>query len=125
MEQPVACYGVPPSVGSLPLEVGQAPARLLDEDERRREVPGVELRFEHRFSGALGHQRVAPEVAEPTVAPGGTDDGIETALLADGGEGGARGVEDLSVLELRDLRHAQASLTGPGAAPTHGMPALV
>src|SRR5436190_21918081 len=51
------------------LEVGRAPACLLDEEHRRRGVPGRQLDLDHRLTGALGDQRVAPEVAEPAFPP--------------------------------------------------------
>ena len=50
-----------------------------DEDQRCRQIPGVELRFEHGFSGALGDERIPPEVTEAAVAPGAADDRVEPA----------------------------------------------
>ncbi len=98
---------------------------VLDEDEGRGQVPGIELRLEHRLAGALGHERITPEVTESAIAPGRADDGIEPPLLAGSGECRARGIEDLGVLEARNLRDAQAPLARPGATTAHGVPALV
>ena len=51
------------------VEVRRPAAGLLDEDQRRRGVPGREADLDHRLGGALGDERVAPEVAEPALAP--------------------------------------------------------
>src|SRR5438552_1410607 len=50
-------------------EVRHPTARLLDEDERRGEVPCPDVDLDHSLGGALGKQRVAPEVAEAALAP--------------------------------------------------------
>ena len=47
MEQAVARHRISPGIGSTTLEVGQPSARLLDENQWRGEIPGVELRFDH------------------------------------------------------------------------------
>ena len=65
-----------------PCEVGHPPTGLLDHDRRRGEVPAVRPDLDHRLGGALGDQRVAPEVAEAPVAPGRPDQGIEARRLA-------------------------------------------
>ena len=51
------------------LEVRRASAGLLDEDHRRGGVPRRQLDLDHRLGGALGQQRIAPEVAEAALAP--------------------------------------------------------
>src|SRR3981081_3347940 len=77
MEQAVGCQGISTLVGAPSAEVGQASAGLLHDDQRCGEVPGVELRLEHRLTDALGDQRVAPEIAEAAVTPGRAGHGIE------------------------------------------------
>ena len=62
---------------SRAVEVGQAAAGLLDDDERRGEVPGRWPDLDHRLRGALGHQRVPPEVAEAALAPDVAEQRVE------------------------------------------------
>src|SRR3984893_19175278 len=116
MEQAVSGYRVPAVVGSPSGEVGQASPGLLHDDERRREIPGIELRFEHRLAGAFSHQRVAPEIAEAAIPPRRAGHGVKAAFLADRNERRARGVEDLGILKLRDHRDLEPTLARPGAA---------
>ena len=44
---------------------------------RRGHVPAVHPGLEHRLGGALGDERVAPEVAEAALAPAGVEEGVE------------------------------------------------
>ena len=67
---PLVARNVPAVDRAPAVEVGHPAAGLLDEHERRRDVPGLETDLDHRLGGALGHERVAPEVAEAAVAPG-------------------------------------------------------
>ena len=72
-----------PGVDGPPaLEVGHAAAGLLDEDDRRRGVPGLEPDLDHRLGRALGDQRVAPEVAEAALAPDVVEQGLEARARA-------------------------------------------
>src|SRR5439155_14714979 len=118
------CQRISAGVGPTSLEIGDASAGLLHDDRWRRQVPGVELRLDHRLAGAFGDQRVAPEVPEPAVAPRSIDHAIEGALLAHGFERRARGVEDLRVPELRDPGYVESPLSRPGAAAAGRVPAL-
>src|SRR6266508_4435683 len=46
-------------------EVGEAPARLLDEDLHRRHIPGLEVHLDVDLGLARGHEPVAVVVTEP------------------------------------------------------------
>src|SRR5271157_864574 len=48
---------------------GEASAGLLHDHQRRRPVPRMRARLQHRLGRALGHEHVAPEVAEAPLAP--------------------------------------------------------
>src|SRR5207247_1802415 len=124
VEQAIAGNRASARVRPSSLEVGDSPAGLFHDDRWRRQVPGVELRLDHRLAGAFGHQRIPPEVAEAPVAPGPIDDAIEGALLAHGFERRARRVEDLRVRELRDPGYVESPLSRPGASAAGRVPAL-
>src|SRR6187397_930081 len=60
-----------------PVEIGHPPAGLLDEDDGRRGIPAVEPDLDHRLGCSLGQERVAPEVAEATLAPDVLEEPVE------------------------------------------------
>ena len=89
----------PPAV-----EVGDPAAGLLDQDERRGHVPGRQLDLDHGLGGALGQQRVAPEVTEAAIPPD---------LAEEAGEARRPG---------RDLAGRGPSRTRPGHRPASVIP---
>ena len=112
-------------------EVGDHASRLLDEDERRGQVPGVHADLDHRLGGALSHESVTPEVAEAAVAPGAGEQAAEAGRP--GLDVGGRAVHELRVGEGGHTRDVDAPLLprpqpgpahGPGAAAAPGQPAL-
>jgi hypothetical protein len=58
------------------VEIGHGSPRLFDHNRRRGEVPWSEVLLHHRLRGAIGHQGVAPEVAEAPLAPHLADEAI-------------------------------------------------
>ena len=93
--------------------------------ERRGEVPCLRVDLDHRLGGALGEQRVAPEVAEAPFAPDSPSSASEARApgpLASMSR--PRAVQDLGILERSDARHAdpprRRSL--PAAPTAHAPP---
>jgi hypothetical protein len=69
VQQPVAAHAAAAVGPGPPVEVGEAPARLLDDDLQRGEVPQRHLGLERRVDCPLGDEHVRPEVAEGPGAP--------------------------------------------------------
>src|SRR5687768_7393345 len=112
------------------IEIGHAAAGLLDEQRGRRSVPRLELDLQHRLRRALGNERVAPEVAESAIAPGGLEQRTKAGRTPGSLEISRARVQDLGVREVGDARGADASrlasrtARGPRATAAPGVPAL-
>ena len=77
VQEPVRAHERRAVDAALAVHVRDLAAGLLDHHDRRRHVPCPRARLEHRLARALGHQGVAPEVAEAALAPGGRDQRVE------------------------------------------------
>src|SRR3954469_21574577 len=64
VEQPVRSEERARVDAAAVLQIRRPAAGLLDEQHRRSSVPGRELDLDHRLGGALGEQRISPEIAE-------------------------------------------------------------
>jgi hypothetical protein len=109
--------------------VGHPAAGLLDQDERRGDVPDVHPALDHRLGGAFGDERVAPEVAEAAVAPGGGDRRVEAGHEAGPDVLPPAAVNELGVLDPGYRRGSDRPAGAiapdrPGAQAAGGMPAL-
>ena len=69
VQQPVGRYRAPAVGGAVPGEIGEPAAGLLDDHEQRREIPERHDGLGRDVGRALGHEDVAPEVAEAAGAP--------------------------------------------------------
>ena len=74
---------VPLSTAATALEVGRPAAGLLDQDHGAAASQRRQLDLDHRLGGALGDQRVAPEVAEAALAPGGAEEAAKPGARPD------------------------------------------
>ena len=66
---PLVAIPSPPSAVRTPAEVGERPARLLDDHLQRGEIPQRDGRIAGDLGRPLGNEHVLPEVAEAARAP--------------------------------------------------------
>ena len=108
----------------VPREIGERPAGLFDDDEQGREIPERDGRLGRDVRRALGHEDVAPEVAEAAGAPHPLGERVELRLEPELGPPLEVAVAELRVFESADLGHADRRTIGERAAATHRPPGV-
>src|SRR4051794_41048154 len=119
VEQAVRSEERPRVDAAAVLQVGRPAAGLLDEQHRRGSIPWRQLDLDHRLCGALGEQRVSPEIAEAPFAPDVAEQVIKPRRAARRDDVPARAVQDEGVLEATHRRDGDATcclaaVAGPG-----------
>ena len=107
----------------VPGQVGEAPARLLHDQLRRREIPEVRRGLDRHVHAALGEQHVLPEVAEAARRPhaaGEREERLAEVAQARVGEDGVLEPRDLRDADRLAVRERAAAARRPPAPPERG-----
>src|SRR6266536_1869641 len=131
VEDTVAREDVEPVDPARTGEVREPSAGFLHQDERRGEIPRLEIDLDHRLGGALRDERIPPEIAEAAFPPDVSEQRPEAGRPAARLDVVAGPIQDLGVPRRRDPRHPDPSRSvgpgctdRPGAATPRGIPAL-
>ena len=113
------------------VEIRPSTTGLLDHDRGGSGIPGRELDLDHALRRPFGDQGIAPEVAEPTLAPDVLEQRVEARHAPRRADVPGTPVEQLRVLQRRHGRHPQSSRSfparrsdSPRATATPRVPAL-